>query len=50
MTTSLKIRDLIEAPPVQTVIRLEEGATKSESIAGSFVFTPEVESHAAVVG
>ena len=28
-----KIGDLVEVPPVQTVIRLEEGRTRSESIA-----------------
>ena len=44
-----KIGDLVEVPPVQTVIRLEEGRTRSESIAKSFVFTSEVTSHFAVI-
>lgn len=44
-----KIDDLIEVPPVQTVIRLEAGRTDSESISRSFVFTPDVASHFAVV-
>ena len=36
------IGDLVEIPPVKTVIRLEEGRTESDEIASSFVFTPEV--------
>ena len=44
-----RIGDLIEVPPVQTVIRLEEGRTRSESISKSFVFTTEVTSHFAVL-
>ncbi len=44
-----KIGDLIEVPPVQTVIRLEEGRTRSESIAKSFVFTSDVTSHFEVI-
>ena len=43
------IGDLIEVPPVQTVIRLEEGRTRSESISKSFVFTSDVTSHFAVI-
>jgi alpha-D-ribose 1-methylphosphonate 5-triphosphate synthase subunit PhnL len=46
---SLRIGDLIEVPPVRTVIRLEEGRTQSESIAASFVFTEEVASHFSVL-
>lgn len=44
-----KIGDLVEVPPVQTVIRLEEGRTRSESITKSFVFTSEVTSHFTVI-
>ena len=44
-----KIGDLVEVPPVQTVIRLEEGRTRSESIAKSFVFTSDVTSHLTVI-
>ena len=46
---SLKIGDLVEIPPVRTVIRLEEGRLKAADIAGSFVFTPEVSSHLTVI-
>ena len=46
---TLRIGDLIEVPPVRTVIRLEEGRTQSESIAASFVFTEEVASHFSVL-
>ncbi len=42
MTGSLKIRDLIEVPPVRTVIRLEEGVLNPEEITQHFVFTPDV--------
>lgn len=49
MNSFPRIGDLIEVPPVQTVIRLEEGRTRSESIANSFVFTDEVSSHFAVL-
>ena len=49
MNVTETIGDLIEVPPVQTVIRLEEGRTQSLEIAGSFVFTGEVASHCAVV-
>ena len=49
MNRSLKIGDLIEVPPVQTVIRLEEGRTRSESIVSSFVLTSDVKSHFAVI-
>jgi hypothetical protein len=44
-----KIGDLVEVPPVQTVIRLEEGRTRSESITKSFVFTSDVASHFSVI-
>ena len=46
---TLRIGDLIEVPPVQTVIRLEEGRTRSLGIAESFVFTEEVSAHFAVL-
>jgi hypothetical protein len=49
MNRSLTIGDLIEAPEVQTVIRLEEGRTRSAEISRSFVFTAEVASHLTVV-
>ncbi|MEA3436645.1 MAG: DUF6079 family protein [Thermodesulfobacteriota bacterium] len=49
MNRSLKIRDLIEVPQVQTVIRLEEGRTHSESILSSFVLTSDVASHFEVI-
>ena len=49
MRESPRIGDLIEVPPVRTVIRLEEGRTGSAEIARSFVFTPEVASHLAVI-
>ena len=46
---SLRIGDLIEVPPVRTVIRLEDGRSRSESIAASFVFTEEVAAHFSVL-
>lgn len=49
MNSFPRIGDLIEVPPVQTVIRLEEGQTRSEAISKSFVFTSEVTSHFAVL-
>ncbi|MFC1858274.1 DUF6079 family protein [Thermodesulfobacteriota bacterium] len=49
MNENLTIGDLIEVPPVQTVIRLEEGKTNAESIITSFVFTSEVASHFSVL-
>lgn len=44
-----QIHDLVDVPPVQTVIRLEEGRSRSESITQSFVFTADVISHLAVI-
>ncbi|MDD2708599.1 MAG: DUF6079 family protein [Verrucomicrobiae bacterium] len=41
----LKIGDLIEVPPVQTVIRLEEGRAAPDVISRSFVFTAQVAAH-----
>ena len=46
---TLRIGDLIEVPPVRTVIRLEEGRTRSLAIAESFVFTAEVSAHFSVL-
>ncbi len=46
---TLRIGDLIEVPPVRTVIRLEEGRTRSLGIAESFVFTAEVSAHFSVL-
>ena len=43
------IGDLVEIPPVKTVIRLEDGRTESDEIANSFVFTSEVFSHFTVI-
>jgi hypothetical protein len=43
------IGDLIEVPPVRTVIRLEEGRSSGEEIVASFVFTPEVAAHFSVI-
>lgn len=43
------IGDLIEIPPVRTVIRLEEGRLNSADIAESFIFTDEVASHCTVI-
>lgn len=46
---SLKIGDLIDVPPVRTVIRLEEGRSSAGEIAASFVFTPEAAAHFSVL-
>ncbi|MBN2035594.1 MAG: hypothetical protein JW768_02510 [Chitinispirillaceae bacterium] len=46
---NLRIGDLIEAPPVQTVIRLEEGASRSKTITGTFVATEEVTGHLTIL-
>ena len=45
MMTKLRIGDLVTIPPVQTVIRLEEGRSRPETITQSFVFTSEVSAH-----
>jgi hypothetical protein len=45
----LKIGDLIDVPPVRTVIRLEEGRSIAGEIAASFVFTPEAAAHFSVL-
>lgn len=49
MTGETTIGDLIEIPPVRTVIRLVEGREAPEEIAQSFVFTPEVVAHVNVI-
>ncbi|MBN1673212.1 MAG: hypothetical protein JXR37_19360 [Kiritimatiellae bacterium] len=49
MATPQKIGDLVDIPPVRTVIRIEEGRTASEEIAASFVFTAEIARHIAVL-
>ena len=49
MTTALCIKDLIDVPPVQTVVKLEEGLTQSKAITTSFVFTSEVAAHFTVI-
>ncbi|MBW2592819.1 MAG: hypothetical protein JRE58_07460, partial [Deltaproteobacteria bacterium] len=49
MDTSLRIGDLINAPPVRTIIRLEEGRTRSRSILESFVLTDDVSAHFTVL-
>ncbi|RLC32602.1 MAG: hypothetical protein DRH32_02665, partial [Deltaproteobacteria bacterium] len=49
MDTSLRISDLISVPPVQTIIRLEEGRTRSRSILNSFVLTDDVSAHLTIL-
>ncbi len=49
MSRPLRIGDLVEVPEVRTVVRLEEGRTAAGEIASSFVFTPEIVSHVAVI-
>lgn len=39
------IGDLIEVPPVQTVIRLEQSIREADNIVNSFVFTADVDTH-----
>ena len=46
---SMRIGDLIDVPPVKTVIRLDEGRDNPAEIAGSFVFTREVSAHLRVI-
>jgi hypothetical protein len=41
----LKIGDILTAPPVQTVIRLEQGRTDAAAITKSFIATDEVAGH-----
>jgi hypothetical protein len=42
---SLRIGDLIDVPPVQTVIKLEEGTSRPKAITSSFVCTEDVTGH-----
>jgi Family of unknown function (DUF6079) len=49
MSEPLSIGDLVEVPPIRTVIRLAEGTEHPEQIASSFVFTPEVFAHFGVL-
>ncbi|MGA2613680.1 MAG: DUF6079 family protein [Spirochaetia bacterium] len=49
MSEHLSIGDLIDVPPIRTVIRLAEGTEQPEQIASSFVFTPEVFAHFSVL-
>ena len=49
MSDQTRIGDLVEIPPVKTVIRLEEGQSRPEEIAENFVFTGEVSSHLTVI-
>ena len=49
MSAQKRIGDLVEVPPVKTVIRLDEGRESSTEIAESFVFTPEVSAHLNVI-
>lgn len=49
MDTSLQIGDLISVPQVRTIIRLEEGRTRSRSILESFVLTDDVSAHFTVL-
>ena len=44
-----RIGDLIDVPPVQTVIRLDEGSARSREITSSFVCTADVAGHLTVL-
>jgi hypothetical protein len=46
---NLRIRDVIDVPAVQTVIRLEEGTSRSKAITSSFVATEEVTGHLTIL-
>jgi hypothetical protein len=45
----MTINDIIEVPPVQTVVRLEEGRNSPKEITASFVLTAEVRTHITVI-
>ena len=47
---TLHIRDLVDVPPVQTVIRLEDGASDAKAITSSFVCTEDVTNHFTMLG
>lgn len=49
MKETLRIGDLIDVPPIRTVVRLAEGEEQPERIAASFVFTSEVFAHCSVL-
>ena len=49
MSGGRRIGDLIEVPPIRTVIRLSEGRERSAEIAESFVFTAETSAHLNVI-
>ncbi|MBM4029450.1 MAG: hypothetical protein FJ280_29240, partial [Planctomycetes bacterium] len=48
-TPPLRIGDLIEVPPVRTVVKLEDGAEQPAVVTGSFVFTSDVATHFAML-
>jgi hypothetical protein len=45
MLPNYRIGDLIEVPPVQTVVRLENSSEAAQNAAGTFVFTSDVDVH-----
>lgn len=47
--TDARIGDLIDVPPVRTVMRLEDGRAISEEVSSSFVFTPQTAAHLTVL-
>jgi hypothetical protein len=49
VSETLRIGDLIDVPPIRTVIRLAEGEEQPGQIALSFVFTSEVFAHFSVL-
>ncbi|MEW6442388.1 MAG: DUF6079 family protein [bacterium] len=49
MTVALRIGDLIEVPPVETVVRLEDGTQRPAAVTGSFVFTADVTTHFSIL-
>jgi hypothetical protein len=49
VSETLRVGDLIDVPPIRTVIRLAEGEEQPGQIASSFVFTSEVFAHFSVL-
>lgn len=49
MSNYTKMGDLVEVPPVQTVVCLDDGTERPESVLNSFVFTSEVDAHFSVL-
>ena len=49
MIRSLRIRDLIEVPPVRTVVRLSDRREMSRELEASFVLTSDVDRHLTVL-